>query len=116
MRPPRVAKRAQLSFRGVGRAEGVQGRARTLNISVMLVTLEVSKLSGWLNLYASCREYTKMVMQQFELRAGRRPREAHLEHFGDALDAGRVEAERLVEVVHPLPRVHKDRMIQQYGT
>ena len=56
----------------------------------MLVTLEVSKLSGWLNLYASCREYTKMVMQQFELRAGRRPREAHLEHFGDALDAGRV--------------------------
>ena len=29
--------------------------ARTENMYRMLVTLEVSKLSGWLNAYASCR-------------------------------------------------------------
>ena len=31
-------------------------RARTLNISSMVETLVVSKLSGWLNARASCRE------------------------------------------------------------
>ena len=47
---------------------GVQGRARlqiesrpcgeerTLNIQAMVVTLEVSKLSGWLTADACCRE------------------------------------------------------------
>ena len=44
-------------------ASGMQGRARlevgararTLNISSMVVTLDVSKLSGWLKASASCR-------------------------------------------------------------
>ena len=42
--------------RGKGSKEigGTQGK-RTLNISFMLVTLEVSKLSGWLNACAYCR-------------------------------------------------------------
>ena len=37
--------------------EGARARAeRTANIAYMVVTLEVSKLSGWLNIYAF-REY-----------------------------------------------------------
>ena len=32
------------------------GEERTVNILFMFVTLEVSKLSGWLNAYAACRE------------------------------------------------------------
>ena len=32
------------------------GEARTQNMPNMFVTLEVSKLSGWLNALASCRE------------------------------------------------------------
>ena len=38
------------------RLVGARARAeRTLNIINMFVTLDVSKLSGWLNAYASCR-------------------------------------------------------------
>ena len=38
------------------KALGARGRAeRTSNIKYMLVTLVVSKLSGWLNALASCR-------------------------------------------------------------
>ena len=32
---------------------------RTENMELMLVTLDVSKLSGWLNLYADCRVESK---------------------------------------------------------
>ena len=32
------------------------GEERTVNMRLMMVTLEVSKLSGWLNTYACCRE------------------------------------------------------------
>ena len=32
------------------------GEERTLNMPIMFVALEVSKLSGWLNASASCRE------------------------------------------------------------
>ena len=32
------------------------GKERTLNMACMFVTLDVSKLSGWLNAFASCRE------------------------------------------------------------
>ena len=41
-----------------GATEEIRRRAwveRTLNISLMSVTLDVSKLSGWLNAYASCK-------------------------------------------------------------
>ena len=57
---------------GSGSASGVHvegpavkaGRARacaerTANMENMLVTLEVSKLSGWLNVYADCRVESK---------------------------------------------------------
>ena len=37
-------------------ARSVQGEERTSNIAYMVVTLEVSKLSGWLNADAPCRE------------------------------------------------------------
>ena len=67
----RVTRTAHEAGQGVGReARGRCGRGggasrmkararleipRTLNISSMLVTLDVSKFSGWLNLYAACR-------------------------------------------------------------
>ena len=34
---------------------GTHGGVRTLNMPSMVVTLDVSKLSGWLNAYANCR-------------------------------------------------------------
>ena len=41
---------------GKGPTEGSRARAeRTENMAAMFVTLEVSKLSGWLNADASCR-------------------------------------------------------------
>ena len=87
----------------------------------MFVTMEVSKLSGWLNADADCRESKgghAMVSQM--MRAGRREAAddrgassvqgrtrlqiggrarggAHLEHGLHGRDAGRVEAQRLVE-------------------
>ena len=36
-------------------AEGRSRAERTLNIHAMFVTLDVSKLSGWLNADASCK-------------------------------------------------------------
>ena len=36
-------------------AEGKARAERTLNMDCMLVTLDVSRLSGWLNENASCR-------------------------------------------------------------
>ena len=46
-----VGGRARLQTEG--RARGVK---RTSNIRIMVVTLDVSKLSGWLNADAACRE------------------------------------------------------------
>ena len=43
---------------GRARLKAVGGRARakrTENMPYMVLTLDVSKLSGWLNLYAICR-------------------------------------------------------------
>ena len=45
---------------------------RTYNICCMLVTLEVSKLSGWLNAIAFCRESNGGHTVRGEVRAGRR--------------------------------------------
>ena len=45
-----VQGRARLQVGGPGTGE------RTWNMRSMVVTLEVSKLSGWLNFHASCRE------------------------------------------------------------
>ena len=45
-----------MNGKGPTQGWGVRARAeRTLNMLSILVTLDVSKLSGWLNLYACCR-------------------------------------------------------------
>ena len=49
-----VQGRARLQIRGIGCVE-----QRTPNIRPMFVRLEVSKLSGWLNADARCRESKK---------------------------------------------------------
>eukprot|EP00964_Phaeocystis_antarctica_P124087 scaffold87775_cov48-Phaeocystis_antarctica.AAC.1 len=51
---------------GAGHGEG-----RTRSIWYMLVTLEVSKLSGWLNADAACRESNRGHAVQGEVRLGR---------------------------------------------
>ena len=47
------------------------GEEHTTNIWVMSVALEVSKLSGWLNFAAYCRESKGGHMMRGEVRAGR---------------------------------------------
>ena len=80
----------------------------------MSVTLDVSKLSGWLNAGAPCREKEGGGhRRRGDMRASRREggvgwsvaqeakgrgtHGAHLKHVRHACDAGRVEAQRLVE-------------------
>ena len=49
---------AQAACTGMARLKAVGARARaerTWNMDCMFVTLDVSKLSGWLNADASCR-------------------------------------------------------------
>jgi hypothetical protein len=61
--------------RGKGPTQGLGARARaerTSNMLIMLVTLEVSKLSGWLKAGACCRVEGGHVMRGGEVRAGRR--------------------------------------------
>eukprot|EP00964_Phaeocystis_antarctica_P005379 scaffold2944_cov60-Phaeocystis_antarctica.AAC.2 len=88
----------------------------------MVVTLEVSRLSGWLNVDALCRETKKRYAMRGELQTGRpevagdrgarsiesRARGgAHPEHAVHGCDAGGVEAQRLVERRRALPRVER---------
>ena len=96
----------------------------------MYVTLEVSKLSGWLNAFAFCRESKGGHAVRCGVRAGTREvagnrgarsvqgrarlqirgrawRGAHPEHAEHACDAGGVEAQRLVERQRVLPRVER---------
>ena len=91
----------------------------------MSVTLDVSRLSGWLNAYAFCRVEGK-AWEEDNMRAGRLwrfgggggkqcageiqtedeervMRGAHLEHVLHICDTGRVEAQRLVERTRILP-------------
>ena len=50
----------------------VRGK-RTLNISIKFVTLDVLKLSGWLNCFAACRvDGRGMRRKARRARAGRR--------------------------------------------
>ena len=99
---------------------------RTPNMPYMFVTLDVSKLSGWLNADASCRVETKAY--EAGRGAGKRGREvrratatqlkcaggkwtlsawhargAHRKHVAHVYDAGRVEAQRLIERRRFLP-------------
>ena len=97
----------------------------------MFVTLEVLKLSGWLNALANCRESNKghtvwgevhntgrreaagdhgarSVQRRARLQVGSRARGgAHPEHGLHVRDAGGVEAQRLVERPRFLPIVER---------
>ena len=90
-------------------------------MKAMVMTLEVSKLSGWLNADASCRESkgghtmwgevqstgrpevagdrgARSVQGRARLQIANRARGgAHVEHAAHGRDAGGVEAQRLVE-------------------
>eukprot|EP00964_Phaeocystis_antarctica_P109098 scaffold73594_cov55-Phaeocystis_antarctica.AAC.1 len=82
------ARKGRLDCRfGAGHGEG-----RTWNILAMVVTLEVSKLSGWLNADAPCRESKRGQGEVQALGGGRRQatavRAAHPEHLAHACDAG----------------------------
>ena len=55
------------------KAVGARARAeRTSNMDCMFVTLDVSKLSGWLNLYANCAVSKGGYTMREEVRPGRR--------------------------------------------
>ena len=97
----------------------------------MSVTLEVSKLSGWLNADARCRgskgghtvrgevqstgrreaagdRGASSVQGRARLQIGGGPRGgAHVEHLAHVGDAGGVEAQRLIERQRVLPRVER---------
>ncbi len=101
----------------------------TSNMYFMPVTLDASKLSGWLNADASCRVERRACDVGSELRAtggGRAwddggaiglhtervrlksglwqgTRGAHVEHIVHGRDLGRVEVQRLVERICALP-------------
>ena len=110
--------RARLGIGGRARAE------RTRNMSLMSVTLDVSRLSGWLNADADCR-VERRAYEAGSMRAGRGrgaaaaqascrrgpncgscwegTRRAHPKHVLHVCDFGRVEAQRLVERRGTLP-------------
>ena len=104
---------------------------RTPNMPYMSVTLEVSKLSGWLKASASCRVqrghptegrrvwHGDVAQREGRISSARGVRacvaepsgvwgqkaqaEAHLEHVAHGCDAGGVKAQRLVESIRILP-------------
>ena len=107
-----------------------RGEQRTINMSFMLVTREVSQLSGWLKSHACCRGSQAGHTVRGGLRARRREaagdrgvhaacrgegcdcrywgggarRGAHLKHCSHVRDAGGVPAQRLVEGYRALCR------------
>eukprot|EP00964_Phaeocystis_antarctica_P053419 scaffold31350_cov49-Phaeocystis_antarctica.AAC.3 len=105
--------------RGLGYRLGAgHGEERTRNMPCMVVTLEVSKLSGWSNADARCRESkgghtmrrpggaraagdggARSVQGRARLQIGGRPRGgAHEEHAVHVCDVGGVKTQRRVEV------------------
>ena len=60
-----VGAAAQVTCREDPTGEWAQGhaRSRTVNMLLMLVTLDVSKLSGWLNASACCRVQRENTMR-----------------------------------------------------
>ena len=83
-------------FAGRARAE------RTLNMAAMVVTLEMSKLSGWLNAAALCR-VEREAWDEEHIVGLQGTRGAHFKHAGRGCNFGRVEAQRLVERTRVLP-------------
>ena len=78
----------------------VGARARTQNMASMVVTLDVSKLSGWLKSYAPCR--VARWAYEAGARCGR-GEGTHSKHAPHVCDLGRVEGQRLVEGTRALP-------------
>ena len=81
---------------------------RTTNMRPMSVTLDVSKLSGWLNPVACCRAERRAPdvgrgRAGREAVLGRRAAAAHVKHGPHVCDFGRAETQRLVERVRILP-------------
>ena len=92
------------------------GEERTTNMLAMIVTLEVSRLSGWLNARADCQEAAEVGRQSrctqcagegSTVDSGQAQGGAHVEHVAHGRDAGGVEAQRLVELTRVLPRVER---------
>ena len=96
-------------------AQGTRG-VHTLNISFMLVTLDVSKLNDSLNAFAPCAESRgRHAMRDGRWGGGavathiackgrlQGTDRVHPEHEAHVRDAGRVEAQRLVERFRVLP-------------
>ena len=101
----------------------VGARVRTRNMASMLVTLDVSRFSGWLKASALCRvarggTYEAGGSSGRDVRgrwAGLRSRMqgrarlepqgegTHRKHVFHGCDAGRVEVQRLVEGIRALP-------------
>ena len=54
----------------MGCAQGMCWAERTANIRLMVLTLEVSKFSGWLNADAPCHESKGRHALRSEVRAG----------------------------------------------
>ena len=76
----------------------------------MVVTLEVSKLSGWLNADAYCggSKEGHTCGASYGGVSGQGTRGgAHREHVAHVRDAGGVEAQRLVERRRFLPRIER---------
>ena len=123
-----AARQVACAGRARLKAGGAKARVeRTWNMLFMVVTLDVSKLSGWLNAKAYCR----VERRAWRMRCGARyspggvkamwvaetqsactgrarlkvvgTRGAHPEHEVHVRDLGRVEAERLVEHRRVLP-------------
>ena len=105
----RRATAVHVACRGVlvCRLGAEHGEERTLNMMAMSVTLEVSKLSGWLNTVADCRESkgraygagrgcgpadggdgVQRAGEGSTADWGQNRRGAHLEHALHARDAG----------------------------
>ena len=124
-----AATQAACTGRARLKAVGARARAeRTENMRCMVVTLEVSQLSGWLNPpYCPAESKGGRAMREevyrpvgvralsggdaVDVHAGRARLKAggqgtggaHVEHEGHVRDLGRVEVERLVELRRALP-------------
>ena len=121
-----VAERRRRHARGPTEGWARARAGRTRNMLCMFVTVDVSKLSVWLNADATCRVEGRAYdagrgadrevggceaaaaqvacTRKARLKAGGQgTRGAHVEHVLHGRDLGRVKAQRLVEFIRVLP-------------
>ena len=109
------------------------GAQRTENMYSMVVTLEVSKVSGWLNAYAPCQvQRGAWEAGDMQSAGGRRPvggsqgsmwgppswrigQEPHRKHVIHMCDARRVDTQQLVERIRALPSPKAGIACGRYG-